>query len=510
MINAITSSLMSTDTVLALLLGVFGGMFMGAMPGLSATMAMTLFLPLTYTMDPGPAIMLLMSTYTAAIYGGSITAILIHTPGTPSSAATALDGYKLTQKGMGLQALGVSTVASSLGSLVGAVALICIAPPLARFALKFSDPEYFLIAIFGLTIIGSLAGKSTIKGLISGAVGLCIAVIGVDPVWGYLRLTFGTTFLQSGIATVPAMIGLFSIAQVMTLAEKRHLGERESDTRIHQELKGRMLPSFSEFIRNMPQMIRSAIIGVVIGILPGAGGDIAGWVSYNEGKRFSKHPEEFGEGCLEALYCSEGANNAVVGGAMIPLLTLGIPGSAACAVCMGALMIHGVNPGFTLFEKQMDMVWVIVIGFVLASLLMAIVGVLTAKHVVRIADLSAGILAPLIVVLSLIGAYAINLNYYDVYVMLAFGVLGYLMRKFEFPTAPVVLALILGNMAEGGLIRSIIICKGNLAGYIFGRPLCVFFIILIILSLFAQTIGRYLGKLMQIKKDTDVEIPDED
>lgn len=484
-------NLFSLQAIVGLLVGTIGGMVVGALPGLSATMAVALLIPVTFTMEPAAGIIMLASVYTSAIYGGSITAILIHTPGTPASAATAMDGYALTKQGKGVKAIGISTVSSMIGGTISAIALLFMAPPLSIISLKFNAPEYFLIAIFGLTIIGSLAGDSMLKGLLAGIFGLSVACIGYDIIYGAARFTYGITFLESGISLVPAMIGLFSLSQVMIQAENIKKG-KITEVEVG-ELVGSPLPTKNEFKTMVPIMIRSTVIGILVGILPGAGGDIGSWVSYNEAKRFSKHKEEFGKGSIEGLCASETANNAVTGGSFIPLLTLGIPGSATAAVMLGGLTMKGLIPGNDLFVKSADIAYAIMFGFLIANILMGVIGLLIAKKVVKVASVPSSTLAPIIVVLSVVGSYAINQNIVDVYVMVIFGVLGYLMRKTGFPPAPVVLALILESMAESGFSRATIMAKKTpLLTYFLKRPICVVLIIMIIFALVAPFIMKRL------------------
>lgn len=477
-------NLMTLEVLVAIFVGVLGGIVIGALPGLSATMGVALLIPVTFGMNPIAGLTMLTAIYTSAIYGGSISAILLHTPGTPASAATAMDGYALTKKGEGLKALGIATIASMFGGFVSAILLLFLAPPLSLISLKFYAPEYFLIAVFGLTIIGSLSSGNMIKGLASGVFGLALALVGLDILTGFPRFSFGSTNLQSGISLVPALIGLFSLSQVLILVEEKHVKKKKFTG----DLNGRVLPSWKELKKITPTMIKSSIIGVFVGILPGAGGDIGSWVSYNEAKRSSKNPEMFGKGSVEGIAASETANNAVTGGALIPLLILGIPGSATTAVLLGGFVIQGLSPGRELFTINANITYSVIIGFVIANLLMGIVGLLIAKHVVRVTDVPTGIIAPIIVVLSVVGSYAINNSIFDVYLMIAFGILGYFMRKFDFPTAPVVLAIILGPMAEIGFRQSLVLAQGDVISYYLTRPLSVILIVLTLLALLAPMV----------------------
>ena len=440
-------------------------------------------IPFTYGMTPIASIAMLMSIYTSAITGGSISAILIHTPGTPSSAATAIDGYQLTLQGKGLQALGVAILSSMTGGLFSAIALLFLSPLLASVSLKFGAPEYFLLAVFGLSLIAGLASDSPIKGFAAGCFGLIICTIGIDNDSAFPRFTFDSLHLMGGIPAVPALIGLFSIPQVLNLIGKAIEQARSKEKAVIGEIKGRVLPPWQELRPLIPTILRSSVLGLGVGILPGAGGDIGSWVGYNEAKRFSKHKELFGKGSLEGVCASEAANNAVTGGAMIPMLTLGIPGSAAAAVIMGGLMVQGMTPGAELFTTKATITYTIIFGFVLANIFMGIVGLAISRYVVGVTKVPPGVLCPIIVVLSVVGAYAISQSMYNVIVMLVFGFIGYFMRRAKFPASATVLGMLLGSMAETGMRQSIVMSKGHLLRYYLTRPLCLVLIALILLGI---------------------------
>ena len=487
----VLTNLISIESLMALVLGVVGGMIIGALPGLNATMAISLLIPITYSMAPHAAFIMMMAVYTSAFYGGSLTAILIHTPGTPSSAATAGDGYALTKKGRGLEAMGMSTVASMFGGAVSGVALLTLAPLLGKISLMFSAPEYFLIVILGLSIIGGLGGGSMIKGFLMGCFGLFLGTIGTDGLTGQLRFTFGIDGLYAGISTVPALIGLFSISQALILSEK-YLDFKNGIHRTLDEnsMKGKFLPSFKEMLRLGPNFIRSAIIGVVVGILPGAGGDIGAWFAYSQAKKASKHPEEFGDGSLEAICASETANNAVTGGSIIPLITLGIPGSTVAAVLLGALILHGLTPGQSMFTKNITTTYTIIIGFILANIMMGLIGIVICRQVVKITKVSDAILIPVIVVLSTIGSYSINNRFSDVYLMLIFGLIGYLCRKLDLPTAPIILGMLLEATGESGFKNAILMSKGQpVILYYLQRPASLVLLVLIFLTVVVPIIS---------------------
>ena len=481
-IGAGLSLLFTIDSLLGLLLGTLGGMVVGALPGFSATMGVALLLPLSFGMNPVAAMVMLTAMYTSAVYGGSITAIMCHTPGTAASAATAIDGYELTKRGRGLEAVGVSTLASCIGGVMGAVALLFISPLLGALSLKFAPLEYFLVAAFGITIIGTLAGDSMVKGLFSGILGLWLGCWGCDALTGLPRFTFGLMPLEDGIQTVPAMIGLFSISQVMLLAYDARKGKKTVLDDPSKGMVGRVLPPWKELKECMPHILRSGIVGTLIGIVPAAGGGIASWTGYSIGRNTTKHPETYGKGSFEGVAASEAGNNAAAGGALIPMFTLGIPGSSVAAVLLGGLMIHGIVPGATLFTKSGPTIYAILIGYLIANILMAIFGFLCSKQVAKLTVLPIAIMAPLIVALCAIGSFSIRKNFFDVILMICFGLLGFLLRKGGFATAPMVLGLILSDHLESYYRRALILARGDMWGYFLSRPISI---ILAIAILFA-------------------------
>lgn len=488
-------ALLQIDVVVALMVGVLGGMVIGALPGFSASMGVALLLPVTFNMDTIPALVMLTALYTSAIFGGSITAILIHTPGTPSSAATADDGFALTQKGFGLQALGVSTLCSGFGGFFSGLLILAIAPPLAKLSLMFGPSEYFLVALFGLTVIGSLCMGGILKGLISAAIGLCISCIGMDGYSGFPRYTFGNTNILGGLPVVPVLIGLFSISQVMIMAEEI----KDSDTKLVDDainnLKGKILLPAKEWVKLIIPTIRSSIIGVLVGILPGAGGDIGSYIAYNTGKQTSKNPELYGKGSYEAIACSEAANNATTGGALIPLITLSVPGSPTAAILLGGLTMHGLIPGNSMFTTQARTTYPIILGFIIANIIMCIAGLLIARYIAKITTISLGLLIPTIVVLGVAGSYAVNFTMFDVFAMVISGLVGYMMREVDLTVAPIVLAIILGPMAEANLIRSFVAAKSMpILNYYLSRPVNLILIILIVISITIPIIQKYKAK----------------
>lgn len=509
----ILGNVLSFDVMIALIIGLTVSIIMGALPGLSATMAVALLIPVTFGMNPIAGLVMLTAVYTGAVYGGSITAILLHTPGTPASAATAIDGYAMAKKGEGFKAIGIATISSVIGGTISALALIFLAPPLAQISLKFGPLEYFFMAVFGLTIIGSLAGDSMVKGLMGGLLGLFIGIIGLDQMSGLPRFTFGILALESGISMVPAMIGMFSLSQVMIMTEDIVKGKSKLTEETGNLLQGKFLPTFEEMKFLLPTILKSSIIGVFVGILPGAGGDIGSWVGYNEAKRSSKHPERFGQGAMEGIAAAESANNAVTGGALIPLLTLGIPGSAVAAILLGGLMIQGLSPGYELFSKYAEITYSVMFGFLLANLLMGFIGYFISKQAVKLSKVPTTILGPIILGLSVVGSYAIQNSIFDVYVMIFFGVLGYFMRKAGFGAAPTILGVILGTMIESNFRRAIVLSKGSMIGYFFTRPIAIFLFALVIVAMFAPVVMSKvkskmkadLGDLSEASKESDGE-----
>jgi putative tricarboxylic transport membrane protein len=451
------------DNFFSLCGGVFMGIVFGALPGLTATMGLALLIPFTFTMTPAAGLIMLAGIYVGAMYGDAIPAVLINTPGTPAAIATTFDGFPLAQKGMAQHGLVAAAVASSFGSLVANVVLATAAPPLAEASLKFGPPEYFWLGIFGLTIIATLSSGFIVKGLLGGAVGLILSTVGMSPLGGDVRLTFGYPELQAGIELIVALIGFFCLPEILTnIVGKR----QESYT------SQKVIPKLSviwEVIASLFKrpvlMLRSSVIGTVIGFAPGAGGNIASMVSYNEAVRWDKHPEEFGKGTIKGVAASEAANSAMAPGSLIPLLTLGIPGSPPAAVILGALMLHGMRPGVELFSVHASVTYAFIMSLLVAAFLVTIIGCFGSFIYARIINIPARYLAPAIVFMTVLGSYAIRNNLLDVWIMLLFGVIGYVSNKLRFHPAPIVLGLILGPFVEEGLVQSIL--AGTAGGSVF-------------------------------------------
>ena len=490
MIQQIFAEALTFKVFLYMVIGVAGGICIGALPGLTATMGVALLLPLTFGMDAAQGILMLLGIYCGAIYGGSISAILLHTPGTPASAATAIDGYKLAQRGEAGRALGASTISSYIGGVISVICLWLISPQLAKIALKFSSAEFFLLAVFGLCIIGNISGDNVEKGLICGCFGVLVACVGIDQVTGYPRFSFGknVNFL-AGINYIPIMIGLFAMSQAF-----ENIEEIFSEDKVQFEVKS-VLPKKDDFKRMLKIAPITGLIGTFIGIVPGAGADIGSFVGYNVARSLSKEPEKMGDGCVDGIIGPEGGNNGVTGGAMIPMLTLGVPGDAVTAIMIGALTLQGLAPGPMLFTQHKTLVYTIFLGMFIANTIMVVMGLGGIRLFTKVLKVPKVILTPIIFALCVIGAYAMRNNFFDVYTMLIAGVIGYFLTKIKVPTSPAILGLILGPMAEKNFRVALLKSKGN-PGVFFSTGICWFFIALIIISLF----GNQIKKLFSRKK----------
>ena len=478
-------TIMEPTNFLAVFAGVLSGVIIGAMPGLTAPMGCALLIPFTYGMAKVPAITMLVSLYCGATFGGSIAAILVHAPGTPAAAATTFDGYPMAQKGQAGKALGMACISSAIGGLFSVIVLILLAPALANIAITFGPPEYFALSIFGLSMISSLGSKSVLKNLLGGTIGVFIACVGMDEISGFTRYDFGITHLMDGISFIPVMIGLFAATEVFRQSE---VGIRK--VVIDRKISG-LLPTWEDIKSVKTTLIRSSLIGTFIGILPAEGGTVASFIGYNEAKRFSKHPEKFGTGILEGVAAPECANNAATGGAMIPTMALGIPGSGTTAVILGALLVHGMRPGPLLFLQHTNVVYAVFVGMFLANLMFLGLGLGGAKVFSQILRVPNYVLSPIILVLCVIGTYALNNNMADVWIMLICGLVGYKMKEYGFAAAPIVLGLVLGELIEISLRRSLIVFDNN-PFIFFTRPWSVVFIVLTILGLFSPAIRSWM------------------
>jgi putative tricarboxylic transport membrane protein len=486
--------LVEIENLLLMLAGVTGGIIVGALPGLTATMAIALLVPFTFTMNPASGLITLGAIYCGAIYGGCFSAILIGTPGTPSAIATVFDGYPMAKKGEAEQAIVTATGGSVIGGLIGAAFLLFLSPLLAEAALKFGPPEYFWMAVFGLTIIATLASKSILKGLIGGAFGLLLSTVGMSPIAGDVRFSFGLPALQGGIELMTALIGFFCIPEVLFMVEQ---GGKSYTLISYKRQRGVTLSTLSKLIRKPILLIRSSVIGVIVGIIPGAGGNIAGLVSYNEAVRGSKTPEKFGTGIMEGIAASETSNNAEVGGSLVPLLTLGIPGAPPAAVLLGALLLQGMRPGAELYTVHAEITYAFLFSLFVANMLMLPVGIFGGKAFARlITVIPVKLLAPTVTFLCIIGSFAIRNNIMDVAFMLLCGLFGYVGKKLGFHPGPIVLGLILGKICETGLVQSMLMGKasGSTWSMFFSRPISLILILLCLLSALWPFIASTLKK----------------
>jgi len=442
------------------------GIVVGALPGLTATMGVALVTTLTYKLDADLAIMILMCVYVGAIYGGSRTAILINIPGTPANAATTLDGFPLAKQGLAGRAMGVATTGSVLGSVIGMFFLATLAPLLGNYALKFQSFEFFWLAIFGIVISGHLTAlQDPIKGWIAGFIGLMTAMVGQEGIHAYDRFTYGTTELMGGFALIPAMVGAFGFAEVLTVM-RDPAGEMADNPR------DSVFPRLSDITKYWRTIIRSGLIGTAIGIVPGVGEDIGAWISYAAARRKSKERDKFGKGSIEGLMAAETGNNAVVPGAIIPVLTLAIPGSAPAAVLLAAMFIHGVRPGPMIMVESPQFVYQTVAMVFYATLAMGIFGILLTKPLLMVLAIPRTKLMPAVFVLCAIGSYAITSRVFDIWVMIGFGLLGFLLREMKYPMAPLVLGIILGDILDKNLRRGLVLTDGDLTPF-FTRPICL-------------------------------------
>ena len=480
-----TGLLFTLENILWINLGVFIGSVFAAIPGLSVILCVILFLPVTYSMTAIPGMMFLLGIYCAGGYGGSVSAILINTPGTPHAAATMLDGHPLSEQGRTKAALKIALYASTFGGVFSALMLLFLGPQVARVAAQLGTAEYFMVCVFGLTIIAGVSGKSMIKGLISACLGLLISCVGSDPMTSYDRFTFGISRLYLGLDLAVCLIGLFALVEIMAKAEKR-LDRLNLDTT---QIKDDGVITKAEYKRMARPVLLSSIIGVMVGIIPGTGASEASWFSYNTAKNMSKHPEEFGHGSVEGIAAAESANNAVTGATLIPLLTLGIPGDGTVAIMLSALMINGLNPGLSLFTTQGDIMYAIMLGLILVNIFMLLQGKFLTSLFAKVVSIPQEILTPIIVIFCFAGAYSVNENYFDVGVALIFGMLAWILRKLELPPVPILLGLVLGGMTETNFRRALLISNGS-PKIFFSSVYCIIFLVLILLAVGAIVRGK--------------------
>jgi len=453
LLEALTS-LLTFESILTVLIGVSAGLFIGAMPGLTATMALAMLLPFTFSMEALQGLIALGAVYMGSIYGGAFTAILINTPGTPSSIATTFDGYPMARQGRAYEALAAATMASVVGGIVGVIFLLILAPPLARLAVAFGPSEMFWVAMLGLTLVASLSSDSLLKGLLAGCIGILLSTIGVSPVGGESRFTFGYPPLQGGIELIVALIGLFVIPELLTMAAEGR-GALPGGGELRK--KEVSIAKIARHIFSKPvNLIRSCLIGQIIAIIPGAGGNVTSLVAYNEARRFSKDPKSFGKGNIDGVVASESSNNVMVAGSMVPLLTLGIPGAPPDAIILGVLLMHGLRPGLDLFTESGVLTNGFILSMGLAALLLLPVGLLGGRLIHRVVIRTPYyFLVPSIAMVTILGTFALRNSMLDVGIMLILGTAGYFLRLIGIQAAPIVLGLILGGIAEQGYVQTL-------------------------------------------------------
>lgn len=464
-----------------LIFGTVGGLILGATPGLSPTMAVALLIPFTFQLQPTQGLILLGAAYTATVAGGAVSAILLKIPGAPANIATALDGHEMAKAGQGAKALHVSFLASGVGGVIGVLLLIFLTPVLAKVALEFGPSHLFWMAILGVTIIGSLDSKSFVKGLLSGCLGFWLSMIGYDDIQGAQRFIF-TDALTGGVNVITALIGIFAIPQVIDMFAKGRQQAKVTAIVVEKQSLG---DSIKLLFQNIKALSIGTVVGSVVGLIPGVGGQIAGLVSYDQSKKFSKHPERFGTGHPEGVVAAESANNAMVGPSLVPLLTLSIPGSPTAAVLLGGLLIHGIFPGSDLFENHPQVAWTFINSMLIGQILMVIFGIWIAGYAARVAQVPTSIMAASVMVLAVFGAYSVQQSMGDVYIMVTLGIAMFFLEKFGFSAAPLVLGLILGPIAESNFIMGGMIANATdgLLPYFFLGPLNLLLIFLVIASI---------------------------
>ena len=473
------ATLADPTLIMLLVVATLAGVLIGALPGLNATTGAALLLPFTLTMEPVAAITILTAIYCSATFAGAITAILINTPGTSASATTCLDGYPMALRGEAGRALGLAVVASTLGGVFSVFCLMVAAPLLARLAYNFSPPEYFALTLFGLSMLVSIGGGSPIKNLIAGAAGVLLATVGTDLLTSVKRFTFGYPELVDGIGFVPVMIGVFGISELLIQAGRLSL-ERKTVV-----MRAVRLPSKDDYRRVWKTILRSSGIGTFIGILPAEGATVASMIGYNEARRWSKTPQEFGKGAPEGIAASEAANNSATGGAMVPTLALGIPGSPTAAVILAGLLVHGLRPGPTMFTEQANFAFAIFWSMLFVNLMFLAIGLYGAKVFARVTLIPVQLLWPCVFMFSIVGAYALDQSLFDVYTALVAGIIGYFMRVYGFSVVPLAIGLLLGGILEQRLGQSMVMLDEKW-WLIVTRPLSLIFLVFTALALFAS------------------------
>ena len=487
--------LLTPSVFFYLAIGVILGTMIGALPGLSATMGVALITPITFWLAKEDGFAMLMGLWNAAIFSGGITAILINTPGTPASITQAWDGYPMYKEGKGGLALGINVVFSFIGGIISVILLILLADPIADITIKFGPAEYAMVALFGMTMMIAVSNGNVLKGLILGFLGLLISTVGLCPISGLQRFTFGSIQLQSGIDFIPVMIGLLGLGEVFHQIYEYNAEKAKSEMearKINQSI-GRVLPTCGEMRKWTPRCIITGIVATIIGAIPAAGGDISAIICWGNSKRFSKEGDKYGHGSAEGLAVSAAANNGVIGGAMCTMLTLGIPGDAVTAVLLGSLMMYGMTPGYQMFNEQIDFTAQIMVLMIFANLAFLIIGLATAKVSAKFLNMSQPTVWAAVGVLCIVGSYCINNSFTDVIVMFVMGILGFFLKVYDFPSGPLVLGLLLGETVEKNIRTALVISRGDVS-YFVTRPISLVLLILIVASFLFPVVQSFLKK----------------
>ncbi|MCE8022039.1 hypothetical protein HOP51_18275 [Halomonas sp. MCCC 1A11036] len=482
---------------LGLVAGALIGYLIGAIPGLGPSLGIALMIPFTYGMDPIVSIVMLVSLFAAAEYGGAISGILLNSPGTAAAVATAWDGYPLTKQGKTGIALNISIISSGVGIFASAVLLFLTAVPLSEYALNFGPTAYFALALLGLSLVSSLSSGSLLKGALAMGIGLALATIGLDTQTGVPRFSYHADFFE-GLPLVPALLGLFALSEVLYMIEAG-----ASHKTKNQPMSGILAVPFKTFYKMKTLFLRSSLIGYFVGVIPGAGASVGSFVSYAVAKRFSKNPELFGKGSYEGIAASETANNASVSGSLAPMLALGIPGSATTAIMIGALMIHGIQPGPLLFTTNPQIPYTVFVSLWISVPIMVFIGLAGARFWAKVADIPRPAIAAIVASISLIGAYASESSMFPVYVALAFGVIGYVLRKANIPLAPVILALVLGDMLETNLRRALSMSNGDVMTFV-TNPLSATLLAVAVLSFALPALGAFRNKIKGFRRQRPI------
>jgi len=475
-----------TDPIMlfALAVGVFAGVYVGAIPGLTGTMAVSLLVSLTFGWTTHISLAAMIGVYIGAVYGGSRSAILLNIPGAPAAVATGFDGYPMAQKGQAAKAIGVATTQSVVGGLFGTLALAIFAPLVSKIALNFSPMDYFMLAVMGLLMVGTLGGGSTVRGLIAACIGVLLGRVGQDSLSGITRFTFGSTALMAGVPAVVAMIGMYGFSEALVQMKSRRFETVKQDV-------SRIVPEVSTVIKHQGLTLRCSVIGTLVGAMPGAGGTIAALLAYDHAKRTTKNPEvPFGEDAIEGVVAPESSNNAAVGGAFIPMLTLGVPGDSVTAIIMSALIVHGMNPGPLLMQNSKDLFYIVVVLCLIGNIFLLFFGLTGIKLFAKFVEIPKGRLFPIIVILAVTGAYVTNNQIIHVFWMMLFGVVAYLLKRFGYPSSPLVLGIVLGNLLETNLRNALITFRGvgGCIQSIFTRPISLILFLIIVYALISKTV----------------------